>query len=88
MSLPKSRAALARDGQDGQRGNQIGNLRLLIEAAEADLSQCRERAKLADTTVAWLNMLRERAEEIEEDTPDDTLPMEGVVVGDVRNPCG
>jgi site-specific DNA recombinase len=50
--------------------NQIGNLRLLIEATEANLSQRRERAELADTTVAWLNMLRERAEEIEEDTPE------------------
>jgi len=51
-------------------GNQIGNLRLLIEATEADLAQRRERAEMADTTVAWLNMLRERAEEIEEDTPE------------------
>ena len=25
---------------------------------------------MADTTVAWLNLLRERAEEIEEDTPE------------------
>ncbi len=49
--------------------NQIGNLRLLIEATEADLSQRRERAQVADTTVAWLNLLRERTEEIEEDTP-------------------
>jgi site-specific DNA recombinase len=50
--------------------NQIGNLRLLIEATEADLSQRRERVQVADTTVAWLNLLRERAEEIEEDTPE------------------
>jgi site-specific DNA recombinase len=50
--------------------NQISNLRLLIEAAEADLSQSRERAELADTTYAWLTALRERAEEIEEDTPE------------------
>src|ERR671916_504436 len=40
--------------------NQIGNLRLLIEATEADLVQRCERAQVADTTVAWLNMLRER----------------------------
>ena len=50
--------------------NQIGNLRLLIEATAADLSQRRERAQVADTTVAWLTLLRERAEEIEEDTPE------------------
>ena len=50
--------------------NQISNLRLLIEAAEADLAQRDERAELADTTYAWLTALRERAEEIEEDTPE------------------
>jgi len=50
--------------------NQISNLRLLIEAAEADLSQERKRTELADTTYAWLAMLKERAEEIEEDTPE------------------
>jgi hypothetical protein len=26
--------------------------------------------QVADTTIAWLNLLRERAEEIEEDTPE------------------
>jgi hypothetical protein len=50
--------------------HQIGNLRLLIEATEVDLSERRERVQAADTTVAWLNLLRERAEEIEEDTPE------------------
>jgi site-specific DNA recombinase len=50
--------------------NQISNLRLLIEATEADLSQRRERAELADTTYAWLAALRERVDEIEEDTPE------------------
>jgi site-specific DNA recombinase len=50
--------------------HQISNLRLLIEAAEADLSQTHERAELANTTYAWLTALRERAEEIEEDTPE------------------
>ena len=48
--------------------NQIGNLRLLIEATEADLSQRRERTELADTTHAWLATLRERVTEIDEDT--------------------
>ena len=50
--------------------NQISNLRLLIEATEGDLSQKRERTELADTTFMWLSMLRERAEEVEEDTPE------------------
>jgi hypothetical protein len=50
--------------------NQISNLRLLIEAADADLSARQESAELADTTYAWLTALRERVEEIEEDTPD------------------
>jgi site-specific DNA recombinase len=69
--------------------NQIGNLRLLIEVTEADLSQRRERAELADTTVAWLNLLRERAEEVEEDTPEAfakrqqlvRLLVEGITLG-------
>jgi hypothetical protein len=50
--------------------NQISNFRLLIEATEADLSQKREQTELADTTFMWLSMLRERAEEVEEDTPE------------------
>ena len=50
--------------------NQTGNLRLLIEATETDLSQRRERAELADTTYAWLTTLRERISEVEEDTED------------------
>jgi hypothetical protein len=50
--------------------NQIGNLRLLIEATEGDLAQRRERAQIADTTVAWLKVLRERVSEVEEDTPE------------------
>jgi site-specific DNA recombinase len=50
--------------------NQISNLRLLVEAADSDLSQRREQAELADTTYAWLTVLRNRVEEIEADTPD------------------
>jgi site-specific DNA recombinase len=50
--------------------NQTSNLRLLIEATEADLAQQRERVVLADTTYTWLTLLRERVEEIEEDTPE------------------
>jgi hypothetical protein len=69
--------------------NQISSLRLLIEATEADLSQKRERAELADTTYAWLTMLRERVEEIEENTPEAffkrqqlvRLLVDGITVG-------
>ena len=50
--------------------NQIGNLRVLVEAAKTDLSERRERVQVAGTTAAWLNLLRERAEEVEEDTPE------------------
>jgi site-specific DNA recombinase len=48
--------------------NQIGNLRLLVESTEANLSQRREHAELADTTNAWLMTLRYRVSEVEEDT--------------------
>jgi site-specific DNA recombinase len=59
--------------------NQISNLRLLIEAAEADLSHGREQAQLADTTYAWLTALRKRVEEIEADTPDAFLKRQQLV---------
>jgi site-specific DNA recombinase len=69
--------------------NQIANLRLMVEAAAAEASQHRERLQAADTTVAWLNLLRERADEIEEDTPEAfnkrqqivRLLVEGVTLG-------
>ncbi len=69
--------------------NQIANLRLMVEAAEAEADQHRERLQAADTTVAWLKVLRERAEEIEEDTPEAfdkrqqivRLLVEGVTLG-------
>jgi site-specific DNA recombinase len=50
--------------------NQTDNLRLLIESLEADLSQRREQIELAETTHAWLAMLRERITEVEEDTEE------------------
>lgn len=59
--------------------NQVGNLRLMIEAVEADLAQTHERAELADTTSAWLAVLRERTEEIEEDTPEAFLKRQQLV---------
>jgi hypothetical protein len=50
--------------------NQTENLRLLLPSVEADLSQRREHAQLADTTEAWLRSLRERVEEVEGDSPE------------------
>ncbi|HKH12527.1 MAG TPA: recombinase zinc beta ribbon domain-containing protein, partial [Rubrobacter sp.] len=50
--------------------NQTDNLRLLLSSVEADLSQKREQAELADTTEAWLRALRERVEDVEGDTPE------------------
>ena len=50
--------------------NQTDNLRLLLGSVEADLSQEREHQELSATTHAWLVTLRERVEEIEEDTPE------------------
>jgi site-specific DNA recombinase len=50
--------------------NQIGNLKLLLEAAEADYAESAASAQVADTTGAWLARLAERVEEVEEDTPE------------------
>ena len=50
--------------------NQIGNLRLLTESVEADLSRSAEDRLTAESTEAWLLALRERMAEIEEDTPE------------------
>ena len=48
--------------------SQIGNLRLLVDAAEMDLSQVQESVLAAKTTEAWLTTLRERTAELDEDT--------------------
>jgi site-specific DNA recombinase len=48
--------------------NQLDNLRLLIEATEADLSRKQENKLAAKSTEAWLLTLRERIAEVEEDT--------------------
>lgn len=50
--------------------NQIGNLRLLADAVEADLSQERESREIAETTHAWLVTLRKRLFEVEADTEE------------------
>jgi hypothetical protein len=47
--------------------NQIGHLRLLLEAVEADLSASAENIQTAKNTEAWLMSLRERIAEVEGD---------------------
>jgi len=73
--------------------NQIGNLRLLIESTEADLSRNAGERMMAESTEAWLLTLRERLTEIEEDTPEAFakrrrlvgLLVEGIVLGRNEN---
>src|SRR5215218_3477141 len=48
--------------------NQVENLKLLIDSVEADIGRKEENKLTAQTTEAWLLTLRERIEEIEEDT--------------------
>jgi site-specific DNA recombinase len=48
--------------------NRISNLTLLIEAAEVSLAREEQDAAAAKSTAAWLASLRERMEELEEDT--------------------
>src|SRR5215218_964436 len=50
--------------------NQIGNLRLLLESVEADLSQHAEKREIAETTSAWLATLREHISEVEAETDE------------------
>jgi hypothetical protein len=50
--------------------NQIGNLRLLLESVEADLSQYAEKREIAQTTSAWLATLQERISEVETETEE------------------
>ena len=48
--------------------NQVENLKLLIASVEADIGRKEENKLTAQTTEAWLMTLRERIEEVEEDT--------------------
>lgn len=50
--------------------NRIENLKMLITAADADLARESEARQVAATTEAWLMTLRDRLEEIEQDTED------------------
>jgi hypothetical protein len=59
--------------------NQVANLRLMLEAAQVEHSDSAERRVIADTTEAYLTALRERADEIEEDTPEAFLKRQRLV---------
>jgi hypothetical protein len=50
--------------------NQVENLRLLIAAVEADLTQKQQSRLAAKSTEAWLLTLREHVAEVEEDTEE------------------
>jgi site-specific DNA recombinase len=50
--------------------NRISNLKLLIEASEAHLAREEQNATVAKSTAAWLASLRERIEELEEDSEE------------------
>jgi hypothetical protein len=50
--------------------NLIDNLKLLLSSVENDLAAKREEVELAESTEAWLLMLRERLSEVEEDTEE------------------
>jgi len=50
--------------------NRISNLKMLMEAAKADLVREEQDAAAAKSTAVWLASLRERVEELEEDTEE------------------
>ena len=50
--------------------NQIHNLRLLIRGVEDELATKREHTLVAENVEAWLLNLRERLEEVEEDSEE------------------
>jgi chromosome segregation ATPase len=50
--------------------NQTNNLRLLISSVEDDLASLGETRKVAESAAEWLLTLRERASEVEADTPE------------------
>ncbi len=59
--------------------NQVANLRLLLEATQAEQADSAAERVIADTTEAYLLALRERADEIEEDTPEAFLKRQRLV---------
>ncbi len=53
--------------------NRVGNLRLLIESVETDLSRKHENRTIAKSTEAWLLALRKNLAEVEQDTQEAYL---------------
>jgi len=49
---------------------QLDNLKLLLDFVENELEAQREHVRVAETAETWLMTLRERVEEIEEDSPE------------------
>jgi hypothetical protein len=50
--------------------NQTNNLRLLISSVEDDLARLTETREVAESAAKWLLTLRERASEVEDNTPE------------------
>jgi hypothetical protein len=59
--------------------NQVANLHLMLEAAQAEQADSAAQHVIADTTEAYLMALRERADEMEEDTPEAFLKRQRLV---------
>jgi hypothetical protein len=53
--------------------NQVANLWLMLEATEAELAEKSERAEVTEGIEAWLQALRERLTEVEEETEEAYL---------------
>jgi site-specific DNA recombinase len=72
---------------------QLANLNLLLESVEDELEAQREHARVAETAETWLMTLRDRVEEVEENTPEAfakrrelvKLLVERIVVGRDEN---
>jgi hypothetical protein len=59
--------------------NQVANLRLMLEAARAEQADSAAQRVIADTAKAYLMALRERTEEIEDDTPEAFIKRQQLV---------
>ena len=59
--------------------NQVANLRRMLEAARAEQADSAAQRVIADTTETYLMALRERADEIEGDTPEAFLKRQRLV---------
>jgi hypothetical protein len=59
--------------------NQVANLRLMLEAARAEQADSAAQRVIADTSKAYLMALRERTDEIEDDTPEAFIKRQQLV---------